>query len=138
MPFESGTSLVYLNDVTKEGMEKESDRLEGRKMKANRLVKRIASGVLTVGMLAGLGIAAGSTASAADRNYGSRDQYHSSDGRDARDRDNHDRDDRFRGVNWGDGSFHTDRDGQFWFQDHDGRWQHRPAVRRDDNFRDRR
>jgi hypothetical protein len=111
--------------------------MEGRKMKANGFVKRIASGVLTVGMLAGLGIAAGSTASAADRNYGNRDRYHSSESRDTR--DSRGRDDRFRGFNWGDGAFnHGDRDRQFWFRDRYGRWQHHSFIHRDYGGRDRR
>lgn len=108
--------------------------MEGRKMRRNRIVEKIASGVLTIGMLAGIGMAAGSTANAADRNYGDRDQYHSSDFRDARDRDGRfragDRDDRVQ-INWG--------DGYYWFRDHDGRWIHeRRSVTRHDDGRDRR
>jgi len=84
-------------------------------MRRNRLITKIASGVLTVGMLMGIGIAAGSTANAAARDYGGRDQYHSSDFRRGHDRDSRDRDDRFH---------RDDRDGWYWARDHRGHWVH--------------
>jgi hypothetical protein len=105
-----GTAFVYLNDVIGEGR-----KMEGTKMRRNRLITKIASGILTVGMLIGIGIASGSTANAADRDYGRRDRYHSSDFRDAHDRGSRDRDDRFRRV---------DRDDWYWVRDHRGHWVH--------------
>jgi hypothetical protein len=104
-----GTALVYFNGVIEEGR-----KMEGTKMRRNRLMTKIASGVLTVGMLIGIGIAEGSTANAADRDYGSRDQYHSSEFRDAHDR-GRDHDDRFHRV---------DRDDWYWVRDHRGHWVH--------------
>jgi hypothetical protein len=105
-----GTAFVYTNGVTREGR-----KMEGMTMRRDRLITKIASGVLTVGMLIGIGIAAGSTANAAERDYGSRDRYHSSDFRDGHVRGSRDRDDRFH---------RDDRDFWYWVRDHRGHWVH--------------
>jgi len=81
-------------------------------MRSNGLLKKIASGVLAAGFLAGIGMATGSTASAADRDH---DQYHSYEMRDRRDRGSRDRDDRFH---------RDDRADWYWVRDHRGHWVH--------------
>ena len=84
-------------------------------MRSNGFLKKIASGVLAAGFLVGIGMAGGSTASAADRRYDNHDQYHSSDFRDGRDRDRRDRDNRFH---------RGDRDDWHWVRDYHGHWVH--------------
>jgi len=90
-------------------------------MRSNGFLKKIASGVLAACFLLGIGMASGSTASAADRDH---DQYHSSDFRDFRDRGGRDRDSRFR---------RQDRDDWYWVRDYHGHWVH---LRRSINWGD--
>src|SRR5215467_7437698 len=87
---------------------KRTERWRDQKMRSNGFLKKIASGVLAAGFLVGIGMAGGSTASAADRRYDNHDQYHSSDFRDGRDRDRRDRDNRFH---------RADRDDWYWVRD---------------------
>jgi len=99
-------------------------------MRRNRIVEKIAGGVLTIAMVIGIGMAAGSTANAAGRDYG-RDRFHSSEFRDGRDRG-----DRYRE---GDREHRLlDRDGWYWVRAH-GRWIHeRRSINWGDGRRDRR